>query len=667
MTTPTEMTQPLRAMLGAINLLAKAGVSAGHRERWSSRGAPVSKRVWLLLLGLCALVAVPFTAAAGTLAPGSTPPPPSYGVIERQNVPVRMSDGTVLSVNVYSPTDVTTGAPARGAFPVLLAQTPYGKDIGEGPNTYFVSHGYVEVVADVRGTGNSGGTYGLLDPIQGRDGAALVQWAARLPHSNGRVGLFNGSYLGINQFLTAGWLPPDSPLKAMFPIVAANDLYRDAWFQGGLFNSAFGGEYAGVQVASQMAEAPVESALTPDSLDPAAVAGKEAGHARGLTSYHAPFLHDALTGGPMSFDSRYWQVRSPEYYLSKVVAHHIPVFLVGGWHDLFQRGELLNYVALQNLSQGRPANAPMTPGQRPSPRYQLLMGPWEHQTVGTGIDLDALQLRWFDTWLKDRHTGLDTTSTPLHLNLLGSSTWVETKVWPPGGAAASRTAWLGDSGTLRLSPPRGVADTTLLTFTAASSPCSLQTSQWSSGVDNFALSSAGLGPDPCSQRSSAPPGATFTSVPMRTDTILTGPINASLVLSSSTPDCELLVSVDVISPSGTSTALTAGALLGSMRAIDKKRSWRGAHGVLLPYHPYTAASRKLMTRGRPTRLDVEVFPTFALLPTGSRLRVTISTADTPHLLPNAAQWPDLAGGRYQLVTNSLRGSRLELTLIPADT
>ena len=48
------------------------------------------------------------------------------------NVPVTMADGTVLRADVHFPTDRGTAAPAPGPFPVLLAQTPYGKSLSGG-------------------------------------------------------------------------------------------------------------------------------------------------------------------------------------------------------------------------------------------------------------------------------------------------------------------------------------------------------------------------------------------------------------------------------------------------------------------------------------------------------------------------------------------------------
>ena len=75
-----------------------------------------------------------------------------------------MSDGITLRADIHYPTDPATGEPASGRFPVLLSMTPYGKkapppaaQIGGGATPYLIRRGYIEVMADVRGTGASGG------------------------------------------------------------------------------------------------------------------------------------------------------------------------------------------------------------------------------------------------------------------------------------------------------------------------------------------------------------------------------------------------------------------------------------------------------------------------------------------------------------------------------
>src|SRR5690625_2668549 len=178
-------------------------------------------------------VAPPFT-------PQWTPGPPRYGVGVRHNVAVPMSDGVVLRAEVHYPTDPVSGAAAPGPFPVLVCVTPYGKkapppaaQLGGGASPYLITRGYIEVLVDVRGTGASDGAFEMFGARQTRDGVELVDWAATLPHASGRVGLFGLSYLGINQLFTAAAVGPGSPLRAIFPVMAATDFYRDAATMGG--------------------------------------------------------------------------------------------------------------------------------------------------------------------------------------------------------------------------------------------------------------------------------------------------------------------------------------------------------------------------------------------------------------------------------------------------
>ena len=75
------------------------------------------------------------TAAAdqsGVAAPTAdwTPQAAIYGTGALRDLPVTMSDGTVLRVDVFFPVTPGTTAAAPGPFPVLLQQTPYGKDAG---------------------------------------------------------------------------------------------------------------------------------------------------------------------------------------------------------------------------------------------------------------------------------------------------------------------------------------------------------------------------------------------------------------------------------------------------------------------------------------------------------------------------------------------------------
>jgi predicted acyl esterase len=70
--------------------------------------------------------------------------------------------------------------------------------------------------------------------------------------------------------------------------------------------------------------------------------------------------------------------------------------------------------------------------------------------------------------------------------------------------------------------------------------------------------------------------------------------------------------------------------------------------------------------GKVTRFDIEVFPTFAELRKGHRLRFTLTSSDSPHVLPTIPQQADLAGGVYRVQRNAAASSYLEIPMARAD-
>jgi uncharacterized protein len=667
-----------------------------RRAPRSARG----RRVALVAAALAVMAALtaPAKAALGPTGTAWTPQAAIYGLGSSLNMPVKASDGTILRADVYYPTNSKTGRPASGPFPVLLQQTPYGKEsvtqssaqsIANTDVPYLVDRGYMVVVSDVRGTGDSGGTWGLFDPIQATDGATVARWASRLPHSDGRVGLFGESYMGINQFLTVAAAGKGSPIKAMFPIIAGHDIYSDTVAQGGIPDVEFSSFYialvAGLNAANPLLE-PLAEMGTTQNADPLvstlpSLASVEAQHSKAITSTDVASLQSVETGGTQAFDGPYWAGRSPESYLEAVIADRIPAFLMGGWNDLFQQGELLNYAALQNLYDGRPAAAPMIPNQRVTPRYQLMMGPWMHVTAGQGVNTAAIELEWFDTWLLGEATPLRDTPTPLHLEQLNSGKWLDSTTWPvpsqraqawyfASGKSGSDPASSNDGG-LTTAAPTATSGSDQVAWAPFSSPCDVQTDQWAAGFARLAAEEL-KATDPCDTNDvtlgAGPDALTYTSAPFKSDEVLAGPIDATVYATSTTSDTELAATVEEVSPSGDSVPLTSGALLGSLRKVDTSASWVGSDGrYLLPSHPYTAASSEPVVAGRVTRYDITVFPTFADIPAGWRLRVTLTTADTPHLFPTAVQLPHLLGGVYQIERHAGADSYLNVPLAPAST
>jgi uncharacterized protein len=626
-------------------------------------------------------VAAPSASADGPWNAG----PAQFGVSSPQALRVTMSDGVSLAVDVYVPTDPATGQPAAGPFPVVVSETPYDRRSpvttssagdglgGNGYYPYLVQRGYIDVVADVRGTGSSDGDFQLFGSREIQDGVELVDWAAKLPHSTGRVGMAGVSYLGLNQLYTAATIGPDSPLGAIVPAAAGNDLFRDIAFGGGIPNAGFTAAWTGLR-ASMTVSRPDD----PAAGSPAAVAARMASRALHLAQFDADLYAEVEQGGPRAFENDFWTSRAPSSFVDRIVANGVPAMMVSGWYDVYQRGEPINLASLQNAwaaRNGVPGGAlggPMLPGQRTTPRYQLVMGPWFHDATGTGERIQQLQLAWFDHWLKGRDTGIET-GGPLHAYELGPGRWIDAAAWPPP-QARGRTFWLDggrsgtaaslNDGTLIDSRPRSTG-TDMLPFTDARGPCDRQADQWSTGLGNLAVAMAGLPATPCASddRSTQAGALTYTTAPLAKPLTIAGPIGATLWASSTTADAEWVATLEDVAPDGATHQLTTGALLGSLRAVDRRQSWTVGGRLVLPQHPYTAESAKPLTPGAPTRFDVEVYPTVAQLAAGDRLRVTITPGGTA-LQPSAAQLQKLAGGVYSVSRGGPRASSIALLAAP---
>ena len=131
-----------------------------------------------------------------------------------------MRDGVILYADVFRPV-------GEGKHPVLVSRTPYSTE--RYPRSfrsavYFARRGYAYVFQDTRGRHESEGKW---EPFRNdiEDGYDTIEWAARQPWSNGKVGMQGGSYLGHVQWRAAMSNPPH--LVTIFPNVASTSLYHD--------------------------------------------------------------------------------------------------------------------------------------------------------------------------------------------------------------------------------------------------------------------------------------------------------------------------------------------------------------------------------------------------------------------------------------------------------
>jgi uncharacterized protein len=205
-----------------------------------------------------------------------------------------------------------------------------------------------------------------------------------------------------------------------------------------------------------------------------------------------------------------------------------------------------------------------------------------------------------------------------------------------------------------------------LVWSPSGAPCGRSIDQWSMGGISVPAGEAGL-LAPCADDDQAtqlgPWAVTYTTAPLAHAETVAGPIDATVYASSTTSQTELVAELEDVTPNGSSYPLTEGALLGSLRAVDKSRSWSPGGVTVLPYHPYTEASAKPVTPGAMTEYQIQIFPTLATIAAGNRLRLTLSSTDTPHLTPLPGEVPNLAGGVYTIAHAPSAPSSLDLELL----
>ena len=558
------------------------------------------------------------------------------GVVKEQDVSITMSDGVVLHADVIHPAN--GGVKAPGRFPVLVTQTPYNKAAPQlnFEDDFLVEHGYVQVIADVRGTGSSEGNWDSFGTREQEDGPEIVEWARTQPWSDGNIGLHGTSYGAINQFFTAARHP--AGLKAMFPVVPGADTYRDITASGGQLDTSFIPTWLGLVTALGLAPP------TYTASDPVEAARVLAQHVGNPTSFQASTVLSASTGGANAYDNPFYRTRSPIEIVDQV---NVPTFIMGGWFDLFQRGEPLLFERLR-------ANHVPT---------QLVMGPWYHITAGNGLPADGvpskdeLELRWMDHYVKGLpDDALDTQNAdqPFTYYENGEGHYHHAADYPAPGTHPlvlhlAGNASPGTNGQLTTGAASGGPD--MLPWNPTTGVCSRSTAQWTAG--------AAAPPCETDDRANDVYGLSY-DLPVTGQALhLLGPIDAHLMVTSlNQRDAQITARVEDVAPDGTATQLTAGWQVLSLRAEDDSRA-RYLDGTLVqPYHPFTQAS-VLPIDDNAMPVDVEIFPTAAAIQPGHTLRLTLQPADAPHLTAPLPQALNSAGGVLGFVHD---GSSLNLSV-----
>ncbi len=477
---------------------------------------------------------------------------------------------------------------ASGRFPVAMTYAGYCEGVEatcNDPNSAdaLLAAGFAVIGVSIRGTSCSSGTFDAFTPQEWSDGEAAIEWAAKQPWSDGRVGMFGDSFPGITQLGVAGLRPPH--LDAIAPWQVTADLYRDVSYPGGIVNVGFGAFWAGIDQPLNSYESGIEEALSTGNV----------GCAEALAHDLAeePAENVALQALQHPFFDAFWQQHQPGANTSKI---HIPVFGCLTWQDdeVSSRGSA--YLSTLN---------PKTTWVLASNGYH---GQCELDTPLVITELVA----FFDRFVKGTHNGFE--KTP-HIQL-----WHETHTNSAGDNVPSWVTTYPSYTAMKVKP--------LALYFRSSGELSLTKPTGDDAPERYAYPGPALGTEDgvvfgqhnllWNDEDLSGASLSYTTPPLTHDVEFSGSGSANLWLSSTVDDTDLQITLTEVRPDGQEVYVARGWLKASMRALNPKLST-----TLAPYQTDLRSDARSLTPGHPTYVRVQLWPFDYVFRKGSSIRLWI--------------------------------------------
>ena len=525
-------------------------------------------------------------------------------VVEK-GVAMKTRDGVTLRADIYRPS-------ADGQYPVLLTRTPYNKDNMSPIGRNGAARGFIVVIQDVRGRYTSEGDWYPFK-YEINDGYDTVEWAAALPHSNGKVGMFSGSYVGATQMLAAIGHPPH--LAGICPIVTASNYHENWTYQGGAFEQWFNESWTsglaqdtlnrGIQrdtnplVGDQVLplnQYPIFNIATPHS-------GSD------LTHILAPYFIDWLAHP--TYDS-YWKQWSIEENYPNI---QVPALTIAAWYDIFQGGSLRNYMGLK----AHAGNQPARDGQH------LIVAIGGHsgwgQTVGqvdfgpqAPFDENTVILDWYDYLFLGKQNEF-ANGKPVKIFVMGKNEWRFEDRWPLERAKETRY------GLFALHPANGVSGSGALLepgvmMRTSGMPSDTYTYNPANPVPTvggpLCCDGNHLAPGPRDQQQveARPDVLIYSTPPLDQDLEVTGPVTLDLYASTSAADTDFAAKLVDVYPDGKAINLTEGILRAR-------------------YRESTIGEPKPITPGQIYEYKIDMWSTSNVFLKGHRIRLEVSSSNFP--------------------------------------
>jgi predicted acyl esterase len=531
-------------------------------------------------------------------------------------------DGTQLAIAVRLP-----AAPAKPPYPTLIEYSGYGYADPSGGESSIAQIaqllGYAVVDVNMRGTGCSGGAFDYFEPLQGLDGYDVIETVARQPWvAHHKVGMMGISYGGISQLFVAATQPPS--LAAITPL-SVIDNTQTTLYPGGILNTGFALSWAKDRVH--------------DALAASETGGQEWALKRIKGGDKTCKANQALHPEAVDLLKK---SEDNDTYVPSVADPLAPITFV-------DKIKAPTFLACQFTDEQTGGHCPAL-----ADRFTGTSQKWFTFTNGTHIDaLDpATFTRWFDflelyvakraPHLSDGLKGLAPTVFSTAMGVTGLTLPADPIQQAPDYATAL-AAWRaqppvrvafdnGAGGPAPFAPGPGfthdfpswpvrATGTTYgpgadgsFTWSRTSRPATSFTGNTAGGANGLWTATPSYG----WTQPAAGSAYSYTSEPLKQDTVVVGAGRVEATITTTVPDVDLQATVSEVRPDGGEVFVQSGWLRASLRKLDAKKSTE-----LAPVLSLRAKDRRLLKPGAPTRITIPLYYQGHAYRAGSRLRVTL--------------------------------------------
>lgn len=577
-------------------------------------------------------------------------------------------DGTTLSANVVLP-----GPLDEGPYPTVIEYNGYSPSDPDNAafGRIYTAQGFAYVGVNMRGSGCSGGTYGVFDTNNALDGYDVVEAVSAQPWVAGHgVGLVGISYGGISQLFVAARRPPH--LKAITPLSVYDDAFRSLSYPGGMLNTGFTVNWMQTRYEEAMPFGQAWTRTRAAAGDAVCAANQQARlQQQDIVALNAadPFFPGAggtgvdlvtadLVGAitvPV-FLAGAWQDEQTGGHFATMLdrftgAPHVFIDLTNGGHtDSLNPTSLARYAEFLNL---------YVADRVPSLEGLKLVAPILAKTLFGVGDTPAFIDRFAGKTLEQARAEFEAEPSVRVLVESGGAAGatpgaavpngiVALASWPAPGAVITR--WFLDQGG-RLEEAGGEPSGT---SSYVADPTALPATFYTGDGEGVWRAAAAFDWKPLP----AADGAGFVTEPLQADTFVAGSGSADLWINAGTAtDTDLEVTISEVRPDGTEIYVQSGWLRASQRALDSARSTE-----LRPVQLHTKEASAPLPANEFTPVRVEIYPVAHPFRAGSRLRLSI---DPPGA--NRAVWAFQtisAGETVTIAHDAEHPSSLVLSVIP---